>query len=134
MTFFLDTNIIVSILRKNPNQNVLNKVEAQSRKEVKIPSMVKAELIAGALKSQSIESNLENVEKIIFGLEIVPFDDAAAVLYGKIKTEMIKKGKIIGPNDLVIAATVLSHSGILVTSNTKDFERIGGLRIEDWCV
>ncbi|MCL2890722.1 MAG: type II toxin-antitoxin system VapC family toxin [Methanomassiliicoccaceae archaeon] len=132
MTYFLDTNVIVSILRENPNQTVLNKLEAQPKKEFKLPSMVKAELIAGALKSQKNKVNLENVEKITSGFEIVPFDNAASVLYGKLKADMIKKGNIIGPNDLVIAATVLSRGGILVTNNTREFVRVEGLMIEDW--
>jgi len=134
MTFFLDTNIIISILRENPNQKVLNKLESQPKKEFKLPSMVKAELIAGALKSQKKKANIENIEKITSGFEIVPFDNDAAVLHGKIKAEMIKKGELIGPNDLVIAATTLSRGGILVTNNTKDFVRVKGLIIEDWLV
>ena len=132
MTFFLDTNVIVSILRENPNQTVLNKLEACPKKEFKLPSMVKAELIAGALKSQKNKVNLESVEKITSGFEIVPFDNAASILYGKLKADMIKKGNIIGPNDMVIAATVLSRGGILVTNNTREFIRVEGLMIEDW--
>jgi len=132
MTFFLDTNVIVSILRENPNQTVLNKLEECPKKEFKLPSMVKAELIAGALKSQKNKVNLESVEKITSGFEIVPFDNAASILYGKLKADMIKKGNIIGPNDMVIAATVLSRGGILVTNNTREFIRVEGLMIEDW--
>jgi tRNA(fMet)-specific endonuclease VapC len=105
-----------------------------SKKDVKVPSMVKAELIAGAFKSQKDRSNLRSIEKTLSFFEIIPFDDTAAMIYGKIKTELERKGNMIGPNDLIIAATVLSRGGTLVTSNTKEFRRVEGLHLVDWFV
>ncbi|MBO4395238.1 MAG: PIN domain-containing protein [Eubacterium sp.] len=63
----------------------------------------------------------------------VPFSHEAAVRYGVIRNELERAGKPIGPNDLLIAATVLAECGILVTHNVNEFDRIDGLEIEDWC-
>ena len=62
------------------------------------------------------------------------FDYNAAFLYGKIRASLENKGNNIGPNDLFIAALVLSLNGILVTNNTREFSRVEGLLIEDWTI
>ncbi len=49
-----------------------------------------------------------------------------------IRAELTSKGQLIGPNDLLIAATALAHGAILVTHNTAEFSRVPGLIIEDW--
>jgi tRNA(fMet)-specific endonuclease VapC len=64
--------------------------------------------------------------------EIAPFDALAAYSYGKIRASLEKCGQIIGPNDLIIAATVLSQNEILVTNNTKEFTRVKNLALENW--
>ncbi len=64
--------------------------------------------------------------------EIVPFDDTMTEIYGKIKASLEVKGMKIGFNDNIIAATVLARKGILVTNNTREFNRVDGLLIEDW--
>ena len=60
------------------------------------------------------------------------FDECCTEAYGKIRADLEKNGTVIGPNDLMIAATVIRKGGVLVTHNTKEFSRIEGLRIEDW--
>jgi tRNA(fMet)-specific endonuclease VapC len=113
---------------------VIDNLKMYPKNRVKVPSMVKAELIAGALISDNQKANLRNTEKTLSFFQIVPFDDAAAEMYGKIKARLEKSGNMIGPNDLIIAATVLSRGGTLVTSNTKEFSRVEGLDLVDWFV
>jgi len=133
MTFFLDSNVLIFILR-GTNHAVADKIESFPPSEIKIPSVVLSELIEGAHKSHNTKSNLETILKLISPFEVIPFDRYAATICGKLGAELEKEGKKIGPEDLYIAATVMSRGGILVTNNTKDFERIRGLHIEDWCV
>jgi tRNA(fMet)-specific endonuclease VapC len=99
---------------------------------IKIPAIVVAELIHGAEKSLDVEKSTEQVKKFLMPFEIVPFDTLAAYSYGKIRASLEKQGQIIGPNDLIIAATVLSQNGILVTNNTREFSRVKKLALEDW--
>jgi tRNA(fMet)-specific endonuclease VapC len=62
----------------------------------------------------------------------LPFDDAAAEAYGRLRAELARRGTPIGPNDLMIAAIALAHDLTLVTHNTAEFSRVSGLRLEDW--
>jgi tRNA(fMet)-specific endonuclease VapC len=99
---------------------------------IRIPSIVAAELVHGAEKSLNTERSMEQVKKFLMQFEITPFDTLAAYSYGKIRASLEKQGQIIGPNDLIIAATALSRNGILVTNNTREFSRVQDLVLEDW--
>ena len=129
--YYLDTCTVISILRGElPGFKEKGKTIPPS--DIKIPSMVAAELIAGAYNSPNTKFNLDLVNGFISTFEIVPFDEYACLTYGKLWADLKKNGKMIKSNDLIIAATVISHGGVLVTNNTRDFDRIIGLRIEDW--
>lgn len=129
--FFLDTNTCVYFL-KGTYQSIFEEFKKRKPEEIKIPSLVKAELLLGVEKSEQKEKNLEIVSKFLKPLEIISFDNQAAEYYAKIRALLEKKGRIIGPNDLIIAATTLVHKGILVTHNTKEFKQVSGLHLEDW--
>lgn len=131
MKYYLDTNICIYFLKGQYFQ-LLNIIMSHSPTDIKIPSLVKAELLYGAEKSQKKEENLEKVKKFLLPFEIISFDDQAAIAYSVIRADMEKTGIVIGPNDLIIAATVLSRRGILVTNNEKEFRRIPGLTVENW--
>ena len=64
--------------------------------------------------------------------ESVFFDDDAARKYGEIRSDLARKGTPIGPNDLMIAVIASVHEAVLVTHNTREFERVTGLTVEDW--
>ncbi len=96
--------------------------------------MVQAELLLGAAKSNRPEATRYAIRAFLAPLEIVPFDSEAAAQYAEVRAQLEMAGTPIGPNDLVIAATVLSRGGTLVTSNIKEFQRVSGLRTEDWTV
>ena len=103
-----------------------------SANEIKIPSIVAAELYYGVYKSECKEFNMKRYMNFLSGFEVVPFSHNASPVYGEIRAELERKGSIIGWNDLLIAATVIANNGILVTNNTKEFSRINKLRLEDW--
>ncbi len=85
-------------------------------------------------KSQHKAKNLANINRFLEPFEIVSFDDDCSIVYSKIRSSMELEGNIIGPHDYIIAATVLAKNGILVTNNTKEFERVKSLKIENWTV
>ena len=131
MTYFLDTNICIYFLMgKYPN--LLAKIMSYSPNDIKIPAIVKAELFHGAEKSIQRDDNINKISAFLLPFEIVPFDEASAEYYGKIKAALEINGKLIGPNDLLIAATALAKDAILVTNNMSEFSRIDGLRLENW--
>ncbi len=129
--YYLDTNTCIYFL-KGSYRSILEELRNRKPEEIKIPSLVKAELLLGVEKSKQKEKNREIYTKFLQPFEIVSFDDAAAEIYAKTRASLEKRGKIIGPNDLIIAATVMSKKGILVTHNTKEFKQVVGLLLEDW--
>jgi tRNA(fMet)-specific endonuclease VapC len=95
-------------------------------------SIVKAELLYGVAKSNKPKRNLTRVLRFLDPFVSLPFDDSAAQVYGQIRALLEKSGALIGPNDLLIAATAIVHNATLVTHNVREFSRVKGLAIEDW--
>ena len=131
MSYYLDTNICIFFLR-GTYPTLLRAVLSHNPNIIRIPAIVVAELAHGAEKSSDSGKNMERVKKFLTPFEIASFDMRAAFSYGKIRSSLEKRRGNIGPNDLIIAATVLSQNGILITNNTKDFSRVENLALEDW--
>ena len=93
---------------------------------------MKAELLFGARHSKRVEANLQLLNHFFAPLSSLPFDDRCAEEYGLIRADLSAQGKIIGPNNLLIAAIARAHDAVLITHNTKEFSRITGLRLDDW--
>jgi tRNA(fMet)-specific endonuclease VapC len=131
LNYFLDTNICVYCLNgKEPS--VAKNLLLHTPHEIKIPSVVAAELIYGAKKSANSLMNISKLKIFLRPFEIVPFDENAAECYGDVRTFLERSGKIISGNDMMIAATVLSRDGVLVTNNVKEFIRVGKLTLKNW--
>lgn len=131
MTYLLDTNTCIRFL--NPRHSAVPaRLAAVKREEVTICQIVKAELYYGAYKSARREANPVLLAKFFSQFVSLPFDDAAAEAYGRLRAELTRRGTPIGPNDLMIAAIALAHDLMLVTHNTAEFSRVPGLHLEDW--
>jgi tRNA(fMet)-specific endonuclease VapC len=128
--FLLDTNIVIYVLKKRPLEVL--KIFNANASRMAISSITLSELIYGAEKSANIAKNLEAVEDFVSHLEVLPYDARASQHYGQIKAALEKKGKIIGENDIHIAAHAISQGLILVTNNLKEFKRVPNLALENW--
>ena len=128
--YLLDSNVCIALMRSTP------KVAAHFLRhrlgDVSTCSIVAAELIAGAYLSQARERNLEVTRDFLASLRQFSFDEACLEHYGELRARLTRAGQLIGPNDLLIAATALAHGAILVTHNTAEFSRVPGMLIEDW--
>ena len=93
-----------------------------------------AELEYGVHNSSKPEQNRTALMMFISGITILPFDSDASFEYGKIRYDLKSKGILIGGNDLLIAAHAKSLGLTLATHNTREFSRVEGLSIEDWCI
>ena len=100
--------------------------------EIGVSVVTVAELQYGVSKSQNKERNQAALEAFLLPLDIADFSFAATVVYGDIRAQLERHGQPIGPLDMMIAAHALSLDVPLVTNNTGEFERVRGLRIEDW--
>lgn len=128
--YLLDSNVCIALMRRAPK--VAGHFLRHRLRDVSTCSIVAAELIAGAWLSQARERNLEITRDFLASLRKHPFDEACLEHYGELRARLTRSGQLIGPNDLLIAATALAHGAILVTHNVAEFSRVPGLLIEDW--
>ena len=126
----LDTNVCIGILKGHTV--LVERLRQYNVDEVKLCSVVKAELYYGALASTRVAENLVNVEHFVQQFASLPFDDICAKAYGNVRAALKSKGQPIGANDMMIAATALAYSAILITHNVREFGRVPELRYEDW--
>jgi len=131
MKYFLDTNICIYYL-KGIYPAIVKNLFSKSPDDIRIPAIVKAELLYGAQKSTAKEKTKKRILEFLLPFKIIGFNDEATEIYGRTRQYLERKGIIIGPNDLIIASIVLSANGILVTKNIKEFSRIKELKIENW--
>jgi tRNA(fMet)-specific endonuclease VapC len=126
----LDTNIVSHIMRF-PEQAPALRLPGFETGEVVISSVVLAELRFGAVRIRS-ERLHRQIDFVLQFLVTMPFDDAAAESYAEIRTELERRGRPIGPNDIFIAAHALSLGLPLVTANLAEFSRVPNLVVENW--
>lgn len=126
----LDTNIISDLIR-NPQGRAAKQIAKVGEDNICTSIIVAAELRYGCAKSGS-QRLLKAVEDVLGEISVLPFDVPADAEYGKIRAKLEAAGKPIGGNDLLIAAHASATGATVVTSNTDEFRRIRGLRVENW--
>jgi len=132
LKYMLDTNICIFTIKNRP-QHVREAFNRHSN-QLCISSVSLMELIYGAEKSARPEQNLAVVEGFAARLEVLDYDSAAASHTGQLRAELARNGTPIGPYDQLIAGHARSRGLIIVTNNLREFERVPGLRCEDWSV
>jgi len=127
----LDTNACIQLWQRK-NLNARRHFAKYSPTDIALCSVVKAELLFGALRSEYKENNLQLLQKLFAPLQSFDFDDAAVEHYAQIRADLTAQGCLIGANDLMIAAIARANHVTLITHNTGEFSRVKGLAIEDW--
>ncbi|ECV2306883.1 tRNA(fMet)-specific endonuclease VapC [Salmonella enterica subsp. enterica serovar Javiana] len=130
LKYMLDTNICIFTIKNKPA--VVRERFSLSQGRMCISTVTLMELIYGAEKSQMPERNLAVIEGFVSRLDVLDYDAAAATHTGQIRAELARKGQPVGPFDQMIAGHARSRGLIVVTNNTREFERVEGLRTEDW--
>ncbi len=131
MKYMLDTNICIYIIKKKPLQ-VINRLTNIEISDIGISSITLSELEYGVEKSQKKEQNKLALTQFLTPFEIKAYNENSAQIYGKIRSELEKRGTPIDPLYLLIAAHAISLGSILVTNNEKEFQRVPGLIVENW--
>jgi len=132
LNYLLDTNICIYVIKNRPFE-VLNTFNLHVG-QMAISAITLAELMHGCEKSMKVEHNLRQVADFCSRLEVLNYNNKASQHYGSIRAELEKAGKVIGVNDLHIAAHARSESLVLVSNNLKEFNRVSGLRTENWII
>ena len=131
MTYLLDANACIHLLN-GTSASLLERFRRESPSTLRMSSVVKAELVFGARNSSRPAENLRLIASFWEPFESLPFDDPCAEQYGLIRAELKRQGRLIGANDMLIAATALARDVTLITHNTREFARVPGLKLEDW--
>ena len=129
--FLPDTNAFVRVLNKTSDALVTRFMECDPT-EIGLSAIVKSELIFGAFNSQRVEANLATLEQFLVPHPMIEYDSSCANAYGQLRAHLKRSGTPIGPMDMLIAATALTHGLTLVTHNTREFSRIPNLKLQDW--
>lgn len=131
MKYMLDTNIVIFVIKKR-SADIIKRFLEHEPEDICISSITYAELLHGVENSNAREKNKLALAMFLSGIQIVPFDMAAAEAYGRIRADLQRKGTPIGPMDTLIAAHAKSLGLIVVTNNTREFSRVQDLDLEDW--
>jgi tRNA(fMet)-specific endonuclease VapC len=131
LKYLLDTNIVIYTMKNRPRHVKRRFHEHHGR--MAISAVTLGELVFGAEHSQQVERNLADIEAMAARLEVLPFDNKAAYHFGQIRAALYRTGQPIGPYDMMIAGQARAAGLVLVTSNVREFERVPGLLLEDWC-
>ncbi len=131
MLCMLDTNICIYLIKRKP-MHVVDKLRTFDPGKVAVSSITVAELHYGVAKSNQPDRNREALAEFLLPLEVLPFDENASYHYGDIRNTLEKMGNVIGSMDLLIAAHARSLSLTLITNNLREFERVPGLRADNW--
>ncbi len=130
LKYMLDTNIVIYTIKNKPS--AVKAAFETHYSQMCISSVTLMELIYGAEKSSRPERNLLDIDGLAARLEVLDYDQTAATHSGQLRAELAKAGTPIGPYDQMIAGHARSRGLILVTNNSREFERVPGLRLENW--
>jgi tRNA(fMet)-specific endonuclease VapC len=131
--YLLDTNICIYIRQRRPEE-VLRRFRKLRPGEAALSVITYGELLYGAAKSARRNTAMERLHELVRLLPALPMPEAAGETYGMLRAELEAKGQMIGNNDLWIAAHALASKLTLVTNNEKEFQRVRGLKFENWAV
>lgn len=130
LKYMLDTNIAIYTIKNKPSE-VREAFKAHDG-QMCISSVTLMELVYGAEASAAVERNLRDIEGFAARLEVLPYDNEAAIHTGQLRAELKKIGRPIGPYDEMIAGHARSKGLVVVTHNTEPFENVPGIRLANW--
>lgn len=133
MRYLLDTNILSELLKKRPNPHMIVRLRSKQPESLFTSCICVMELRFGAALRSDAEIFWETItEEILSKVTILPLASRDAVTAGDLLASFQKAGQIVGMEDILIAATALSHKCIMVTANTRHFPRVKPLMVENW--
>lgn len=130
MRYLLDTDTLIYWLKGN--RCIEEKALEIGLEHLGYSIISKAELFYGVYNSKHVQKNLKNVEKVDETLTLVYLEEVAAEWFGKVKAELRQQGNLIMDADLLIASTAIANDLVLVTNNIRHFQRVAGLKLENW--
>ena len=131
MTIVLDTDVVSDLMRPRPSPSLVARLGEVPLLEQATTAVTVGELAYGAHRIERLEL-FERAMRLLGGVRVLPFDGDAGRCYGRIRSELERQGTRLDDPDLRIAATTLAHDAMLITGNTRHFQRVPGLKHENW--
>jgi len=131
--YLLDTNILSELIKRKPNANILTRLGLEPSRTLFTSCICIMELRFGSALRKDFERFWRKItNEIISRVNILPIGEKETVIAGDLLADLRKTGQIIGLEDVLIAASAITHQYTVVTANTRHFSRITGLQIENW--
>jgi tRNA(fMet)-specific endonuclease VapC len=131
--YLFDTDAVSQIIKKSPSLAFIRKLASVDPEKQFTTAITVSELIYGAHKSNRPGYFIEKFETLVWpNIQVLSFDEGAAKIYGRLRSEMEREGTPLAEPDLRIASIALHHELIIITGNTKHFSRIPFLAVENW--
>jgi len=131
--YLFDTDIITNVFKKRPSEKLLRRLSGTGRRNQFISTITVSEIVYGAWKSIDPRRHLDNLEKILLpSVNILGFDAKAAYVCGSLRARLEQNGTPLALADLEVAAIAMANDLTLVSGNTRHFNRIEGLKLENW--
>ena len=131
--YLFDTDTISNVLKRKPSEALMGRLEGVAPAEQYISAITIAEIVYGARRSAHSERHLHSLQTVLLSsVQVIAFDAAAAYEAGRIRAELEQAGTPLSFTDIQIAAIAIAHDMLLVTGNLRHFQRIKGLRVENW--
>jgi tRNA(fMet)-specific endonuclease VapC len=131
LTFLLDTNICIYALKRR-SPAILERLREAGPDEVALSVITVLELRQGAERGSKLEQAHGRIDLFVAPMQVFPFGEEDARIAARIRMELSAKGEKIGDLDSLIAAQALARDLTLVTNNLREFERVTGLKVENW--
>ena len=133
MRYLFDTNICSYVIHQRKGfESIIRRMDGLRYGELVLSSIVLAELQFMVAKSAVPQAKREQLLRFLLQFHVAPFDEAAALSYGRVRRQLERRGNPIGPFDTLIAAHALSLRATVVTNNTRHFAQVSGLTVENW--
>ncbi len=131
MKYLVDTNICIYIMKEKP-VSVINRFKSLDISDIAVSEITVSELFYGVEKSQRKAENHQRLNEFLMPFTVLPYRSPASKAYAKIRADLERKGQVIGALDMLIASHAIAEDLTLVTNNTKEFQRINELKLENW--
>jgi len=129
--YLLDTNICIYIINHKP-ESVYQQFKKVNLENIFISTITEFELFYGVQKSSRPVKNKSALNEFLGYLNIIPFSSESSAIAARIRVDLERQGKPVGPYDLLIASEAINKGFTLVTNNEKEFKQVKGLKVENW--
>jgi len=131
--FLFDTNTCSYVIHQRKGfESIIRRMNGLQYGELMLSSIVLAELQFMVAKSAVPQAKREQLLRFLLQFHVAPFDESAAVSYGRLRHQLERRGSPIGPLDTLIAAHALSLKATVVTNNVRHFAQVSGLAVQNW--